>query len=303
MHFVRLQGGFGNNLFQVAFAYQLMHRLQHPVTLFRISHRKLIVKSPTWDFLQNHRDVESVIRAFGEFKNVSLNVISNRISEAMLTPGSKLRNVLSLRSLRSCSIHDPCWFPSDEEIKQYDVFSGYYQNAQSIKNLPEIFFENLVTILEALSEKSLLEMPYDFDACIQVRKGDFALHKESIGLLSNSFFMDSLECLGVKLSSAKVLVITDEPDACHGLIKMLPRSRIIGPSDAGSITALMLIAKSNKIVLSNSTLAWWGGFLGSRLGAKVAVPVPWRKQLCPIHGANALLNGVDFIRLRAKFDE
>jgi hypothetical protein len=35
------------------------------------------------------------------------------------------------------------------------------------------------------------------------------------------------------------------------------------------------MASSSHVILSNSTLAWWGGFIASKRGASVIIPRPF----------------------------
>jgi Glycosyl transferase family 11 len=303
--YVRLLGGLGNNLFQIALAYRIVQEFDSRVDFFRITRSRLFEKSSvSWDFRQNQIDSQLLIEGFGLFGRVSSNFAYGRFHESLITPGGRLRNNLSLSRLKTNSNqNDTCWYPSEQDFETINVFSGYFQNAELINGLSESFFQTLVRILESMSNQTYLRIANDYDACIQVRRGDYRYHKGSIGLLSDAFFIESLQTLGIDPKSSRVLLVTDDPSACSSLIKKIPKARILGPTEAGAITALLILASSKHLVISNSTLAWWGGILARKFGAKVLAPNPWRIQSCDVHGPNKILDGADFYLGRATFDD
>lgn len=303
--YVRLSGGLGNNLFQLAFAFHLARAYELAVEVFRISNRNFTGNSTlSWNFQRNDEEAKSLFESFGFLKGYFSKSCKNRFQEAFFTPGSRVRNIVTLRSLRNCPFNnDSCWYPSDWQSINYDIFSGYFQNANLVLNLQKDFFDSLLNAIEEKSDDEYVSMSKEFEACIQVRRGDYRFHKETIGLLKDQFFLEAIESLGFNPSIAEILIVTDEPEACQNLSKLLPRSRIVGPLEVTPVTAIMMLAASKRLVISNSSLAWWGGLLARKFGeAKVIAPDRWKIEVCAQHGSTVLSNGVGFDLKESRFD-
>jgi hypothetical protein len=54
---------------------------------------------------------------------------------------------------------------------------------------------------------------------------------------------------------------------------------VLGPSESNAWQVLRIMAQAEHVVLSNSTLSWWGGFLAAKKGGKVIQPQPFYKEV------------------------
>lgn len=303
LKYVRLLGGLGNNLFQLAVGYHLKLNLHSTVIFFRyLSTRIKLSQENSWNYQQNDKEVKSIVEDFGVFGGYFSRSFSSSVFESAFTPGGRLRNLIKLKTLRTLgNQNDTCWYPTSEDFERYDVFSGYFQNAGLVRELPQNFFDLLVQSCEAKVDKGFVQQAKDYDICIQVRRGDYRFHKENIGMLSDRYFIEALERLGLSPSSARVLILTDEPEACSLLAKLIPHSTISGPDKSGTLTTLFTMAKASNLIISNSSLAWWGGLLAKRDGAKVVAPYPWKVQTCANHDPKVLYNDVGFTTQKSNF--
>lgn len=301
--YVRLLGGLGNNLFQLALGYHLNDISNSRIRLFRISRKSLNqYQESSWDPKQNDLDVSGLIMDSGVFDRFDSRCLSNRVSESLFTPGSQFRNLIKLKRLKTLVVqNDPCWLPTKDELKTYDVFSGYFQNAQLVREVPHKFFSFLTNYGTSRCDKGFIEHAKNYDICIQVRRGDYRFHADTIGMLDDHYFIKAVENFGLNVSGAKVLILTDEPQACESLARIFPRSKIYGPDQTDTLTTLMIMAYSNSLAISNSSLGWWGGFLAQRGGARVLAPFPWKVRGCANHDANALMDGLEFNLQKSTF--
>lgn len=111
-------------------------------------------------------------------------------------------------------------------------------------------FINLEPFLNAVDPESA--------AGVHVRRSDYAEEWRGHGMLTRQWYLDHWP-------EGRVLVFTDDPAWCAD---NLPGEVV----HFDEVVDLFLLSRCRELVISNSSFAWWGGFLSE---APVTYPDPW----------------------------
>jgi len=105
-----------------------------------------------------------------------------------------------------------------------------------------------------------------------VRRGDFLQHKETIGVLSLKYYEQA------RNYEKPLAVVTDSPENLPDFLSVLRPEIMLHSGNSTIFDSLNLVRHGTSVVLSNSTFAWWGGFLASRNNAHILLPSPFFKN-------------------------
>lgn len=163
------------------------------------------------------------------------------------------------------------------DISNYSRLKGFFQTFSYYQSLssqsqdkmrdffnPSEWARNQAVLVQ--SENSIL---------MHIRGGDYLTTGERLGLLSSSFYEDSLRRLSFD-SQTKILVLTDDSNYATHLLENLPLPFIIldGPKSTGISDAIFLMTHAKKLIIANSSFSFWGALL-NREGVEVCFPFPW----------------------------
>ncbi|MDC0912252.1 alpha-1,2-fucosyltransferase [Aquiluna sp.] len=112
---------------------------------------------------------------------------------------------------------------------------------------------------------------------IHLRRGDYARHRSTIGLLGEQYFVNAVE-RAIGEGSTRFVITSDERRASDRLVKHLPGGvDYVIVDDLGnfpSVDILCLASLSGSVICSNSSFGWWAA-MGGRESKFVIAPEPW----------------------------
>ncbi len=268
---VILKGGFGNQLFQWAFAHYIVNQ-GYKVTLiaYENNHESLLSKKKSSKFV-NIRKLMETCKCF-EMKTYSLRVPIYRRFRDVESKKHPLRKVPGYYQNFE---NKPFQAVSTSAISKTRYFSGYFQNYQFVKNVESILVSELRDFLKLslAIDNSHFEI---FPNILHIRRGDFSTpsHFSKVGILSSSYYQRALS-----LNQANSwTLLTDDPQHVLDVTSKINITRVLGPDSLDTISALYAMSNSKNLVISNSTLAWWGALLSIHQGGRVQAPVPWYRE-------------------------
>ena len=156
--------------------------------------------------------------------------------------------------------------------------SGYFQTWRHYLYLSEQNYLNEIKLINPSNNfkhwesKIVSEKP----VIIHIRRGYYLSLSENWGLLGFEYFREAVFSLVGQNTSHKLLVFSDEPLKAEQLLqKCLFANVEYFPTGtlANDFEELLLMGKSDKIVISNSTFSWWAAQLGQT--KHVAAPDKW----------------------------
>jgi hypothetical protein len=158
------------------------------------------------------------------------------------------------------------------------LFSGYFQNIELVSKAAPVYSNRLKAFLAPIAAdvRSRLELPVSAPVA-HVRRGDLLkLENAGMGLLAPEYYKKAL--LALSKADLKPVILTDDLQNVKKMAENLGAVRVLDPSEVGTWEALAIFSTSEFLVTSNSTLSWWGGYLGTTQGNQVAMPSTWFKD-------------------------
>lgn len=246
-----LTGGIGNQLFQYAYGRWLASEFGFQVKFSHLqnsqihSHSALRLRKD--ELIQLPLGIEQL--AFKLAHRISLTIHKDLLSQPTSTPLSRAM----------------------------PIQAGYWQTPFFLDNWSIYPETKSQQIFEAMGVSREGSRPHE--VVVHVRRGDYRPRSEEFGILSARYYKSALESLGVSLSDP-IAVLSDEPAFAVDLIRGIGWARAFCPPENSLRPAEVLTyaAGANKIVLSNSTFAWWAASLGSPYKA-VAAPETWFRSV------------------------
>jgi hypothetical protein len=122
----------------------------------------------------------------------------------------------------------------------------------------------------------------DGDLVVNVRRGDY-YSPENVGRWGYdqaSFLSQAVTAAHARDPVDRVVVVSDDPGWCDtrlgGLAEVVPRVDVRPPDDGPARNLATLVA-ARRLVLTNSSFSYWGGYIGDVLdgGARREVVAPW----------------------------
>ena len=256
-----------------------------------IGNQLFILTAGTYYSLQNK---ESVIFDFSRYDNATP---PHGSDIRLLNPNARFqyrpfRNLviagLDKISHRTCQAFFPTYTsssvgydPALETRVLEDSIFGYFQTYKYLEH-PEVRKIVDSLFLDSVSEwydkcsSEMLEIP---TISVHIRRGDYINVKDSFGVLSCSYYNSAINSMleNSSINYARVLVFSDDIDAAKQIFGQLDISLPVQfaqpPQDSPEET-LLLMSKSDALVISNSTFSWWAAQLGNN--AKFVVyPSKW----------------------------
>jgi hypothetical protein len=141
----------------------------------------------------------------------------------------------------------------------------------------------------AYSHEVAAQMKETISVSVQVRRGDYVTHphySKTIGALSAKYYFDAIEYVKSKLSNEATpffYFISDDIHWCKENFGHLQHVVFVEQekSKVGYLSDLWLLTQSQHAILSNSTFAWWGAWLGENEKSIIVAPQTWLRELPP----------------------
>ena len=158
---------------------------------------------------------------------------------------------------------------------------GYWQSERYFLEASELLRQDftLVEEMSANCEVMLQDIQSHDSICVHVRRGDYLSNPvaaQTHGTVPIEYYKNGVSEICACLNNPKCYVFSDDPEwARKNLFFNCPMVvvEINGPADAH--LDLMLMASCNHFVIANSSLSWWGAWLGRFNQKQVIAPKQW----------------------------
>lgn len=267
---VRLFGGLGNQMFQYATAKSVALR----------NDTELILDLSWFSTASNRR------HALGPFR-VSTQTLEEITSKG--TVGRFLRKGYQLTKrlddyLQGRPVFREKYFhfdPAVLNIRAPVCLDGYFQSEKYFLDYQDLIASEFTVAAPPsdLAQAMLEKMGAQDAICLHVRRGDYvenATTNTFHGVCSLEYYYQGLNIVSTGLLSPHCYVFSDDPEWVRAnFATILPMSVVDlhGPHEAHE--DLRLMAACKHFVIANSSLSWWGAWLGSYPEKRVVVPRNW----------------------------
>jgi Glycosyl transferase family 11 len=257
----QLSGRLGNQLFQWAFAHKLAINYRSQVSLFLDSFHANGFKG---DDLYSHVDKCDHIGMIARNNFAGLIIKSlDKVSNLSDSFSYKVeRNLGFLRSRNSYLI--PV-LPSNKP----KLITGFFINSRNVEEIEKVIYPELQEILAKIQAPKNLPDKYQY---IHIRRGDYVTTDSTYGLIGANHYKRFVS------NNLPLVIGTDDSESAESVIRELKPELVFSSSDSTAWQALKMMGMAESLVLANSTLSWWGGFLASNRGKIVHSPSPFYKN-------------------------
>ena len=256
--YFHLSGRLGNQLFQWAYIHELIDK-KIDVEIFVDKFHNDI----------NRIDLEKLLAVCAHIPEVK---IRNDLGY-LLRVSEKLKSLGGMFELVSRVL--PIYIEGESISSKWSflpvILDGYFIDKHWVEKHQNVLIGELTALLNLIPDNQFTEEMSDIASrtTVHVRRGDFKMFRTSFGLLSKDYYLKLID------ATEEILVVTDSYEEAEAMFREIERIQIVDPAKFDGWAALKIISSSNKFLMSNSTLAWWGGFLALKLNnALVIIPKP-----------------------------
>ncbi len=169
----------------------------------------------------------------------------------------------------------------ENHSKRPKVVRGYFQSPDFVSRNSHLYLHELNDLTSSLRDESeLIEKLTSEPVILHIRRGDFLINAETVGLLRLEYFASNIG------SNARPVIFTDADQSDLEISTYFEDARIFGEDIVDTWISFTSMSFAKNLVMSNSTFSWWAGFLARARGGEVIAPCPWTKT--PIYGMNYL---------------
>ena len=276
---VTLNGGLGNQLFQYAMGRALSLRAGMPLVL-----------DLTWFGLVKSLDGGvTTIRNYA-LEPFELGVATQYIGLPQLkTPGlfgSILRRIFRYfpRQHYGRKVYFERGFafePTAFSLRSPVWLEGYWQSHRYFDDASDVIRAELGSPREMNNDsREMLEKIKLCDAiCVHVRRGDYVSNPHAAathGLCGLEYYRAGVDLVSEGLSQPHAFIFSDDPEWVRENFRLSIPATVVdvnGPDDAHQ--DLWLMSACSRFVIANSSLSWWGAWLGQSGQKMVVAPQAW----------------------------
>ena len=266
MIYIRLAGGLGNQLFQLAAGFEIQHKTNLPISLY----------AKALSTYRTKRD--PMILDFITTEGM-VNLCKPSWKTTLL---EKRLGKLNLPVVFPFSINNHTISHSKSTLNFYLV-DDYFQDTSKIANglrkvktLIKLKAENDNKINEILSG-ILKNTNQDQLAALHIRRGDYSSdqYKSIYPTLEESYYKNAVKELDPQIN--KLIIFSDDPNISFDFFKDFEIFKV-SSLHLNDIQELLLMSMFQNIIIANSTFSFWGAISNDRMKKNKIAPKCWTSK-------------------------
>jgi hypothetical protein len=155
--------------------------------------------------------------------------------------------------------------------------NGYFQTYRYVDSLEWRSFLGENVIPNSEIDEWLNRMKIANPVVLHIRGGDYLIDKSGIGNLGENYFKQCLSEIAGK--DDEIWIFTNDIKHASKLLAKLSYKFIFIDQDnlLSPFSTLLLMSKAKRIIISNSTFSWWAAYLSSN--SQIYTPTKWFEKL------------------------
>lgn len=275
---VEINGGLGNQLFQIAHGLSLVQADQRRllVDLSRLRSRSRRGTHRNYELGGFSFDIqEASKRELAIFHAINTLDIYPRIT-------AQVKSTFSTKT-RAFRVEDsPTYRDHGKLTAETTYVQGYWQSAQYFESIAQKlrkFLRPSSSVLNPRYQRMLQDISSGHNLCVHVRRGDYANNGgENVhGLMGVSYYSDAVRLIRERHDVDKIFIFSDEPDWCRQNLR-LDRDQVVVDqwyARFGIVPYINLMAAASLFVIPNSTFGWWASWLSGEKRQETVAPAKW----------------------------
>ncbi len=264
---VRVDGGLGNQMFQVAFGLQLAHQHQTELVLDLSTY----ADRPAHGYLLDRFQVSARV-----LKEDEISLLPRRYQVQSVSPWPDW-----LVSSRLSRVREKPFGFSDQYLRASDnsYLVGYWQSERFFPSVRDEV-RNQFRLRDGLSDKGrelwdrLLEPG---SMVLHVRRGDYVTNPGAAAIyrhLSLDYYRRAVMARLTERTGVAVTVFSNDIAWCREHLQLPCPVQFVTES-AGPQEEMILMSAAESIAIANSTFSWWAAWLSNRTEPRVFAPRKW----------------------------
>jgi hypothetical protein len=284
-YFVEFNSGLGNQLFQLNYSFFLQLEFKRSIQMLRREQPS----RPDRPF-----DLDEFLCSDNTLLNPEIlsfqELLGRRITKIPFLKNSNLNRLNQINW-----IHEKEEFsfstPTGPAIGKANCFTGYFQNSEYVERAFGSYSLELDRFLEEKYDQVLTKHKVvDGKTVLHVRRGDLLKPEcKGMGMLSAQYYLDSVGKLGVDWRD--VIILTDDKINTSKVALELGVVDVYGPDQLSTWETLAVFTRAPHLVSANSTLSWWGAYIGREKGNQAVFPSIWFENWKPNPGGSLHIRG------------
>lgn len=282
---IKLNGGLGNQLFQLAFGLALADKLERELWLDTrgLEHLSFRARATERSLeLDLYTDLNFLPKMGGD--------LSREIDTLRNSGRSPLHSLAAKIASKKISI---CHYKEsrDEFLEAEDpktrfdecalIYAEGYWASPIFANQAKEALKRHLQILSPLPKRldgieQAIKDPNSL--AVHIRRGDFVSSaKNQHGVLSQKYYWKALEALAH--SKRRVFFFSDDEEWCRAEFSTVAGATFVSESrEEKPAQHLRLLSQASRLVLSNSSFSWWAAWLSELDGDKIIRPSLWTRS-------------------------
>lgn len=265
--YVVLNGGLGNQLWQLSFAHKLAKSRSTKVVYVRNE------ESNNSHLLCGVRIISELLEECPHGLEFRSYEFSCPFSRGKFVPESKWSKPWRNKTLDSRNWHWQDCYGLD--LSRPYVHLGFFQNLEFLEHEVSIVLSEIQELISR--QRNIKEInERESYAVIHLRGADYyqKRHRDTLGVLNHKYYLQLIDEI-VKQGVKKVFVVTDDWMTAEERLRDNQGINLIRLYGLNEVSTLQLMGGAKVVGVSNSTFAWWGGMLCRKAGGSMIVPFPW----------------------------
>lgn len=283
MIIVKLIGGLGNQLFQIAFARTLSLKYGGKISIDKKAYKRYKIR----DYSLTNFPISELIEDFYNSKLSTRKKIILYNSALIYHLFQKIYKIIYKTDKIGQKISDfydkkGFYFNLDSyyyshKFSQHQVkyLYGYFQSEMYFMEYKDQIKNDFkIKILPSVEEKNLLEEILFYNSVgVSMRLGDDYLNSKNLNVCSKEYYLNAITFLMKKINDLKIYVFSDDIERAKIIIG--DSNSVVFVEGFKDYQNLRLLYSCKHFVISNSSFSWWGSYLSESPDKIIVAPNKW----------------------------
>lgn len=150
------------------------------------------------------------------------------------------------------------------------LYRGYFQR-------PNLYWESIQACAAELDSLLQKFVPGNLEnqefQVIQIRRTDYLQNVSKYGVLSREYYESVLD------PTLNLIIVGDEIELPKHFQDLGKNQKYFGPNSLDELQTIALILESKLFIMANSTFSWWAALLAVKKNIKTIMPSPWHPNM------------------------
>lgn len=280
---LRVIGGLGNQMFQIAFARIISLQTSDELIIDCSSYEKYKIRkfsAQNLNIIDSVKYIEDTNLSFIRRTQYKFTLFLFRVYRKIVRKVTK-RNELGEKSFLSWAKNgfyynfDRYFYETPRSNNNMKYIYGYFQSAKYYENYEEIIKKEMkVKTLPTNREQNIIDEIKSCDAVgISIRVGDDYLLNADLNVCNEDYYYKGMDYLFRKNKNVVFYVFSDSVERVRERFEFKYPVKYI--EDFKDYESMRLLYTCKYFIISNSSFSWWGAYLSDRKNKEVIAPNKW----------------------------